>query len=347
MSLGIYSNPETMGAAAAAYGAEKIRAAIAKKGLVNIIVATGASQFAMLKNLAQAPGIDWGKVAIFHLDEYVGLPETHPASFRKYIKTRFVAKLPVVLAAAYYVDGSNPDPQAVCNELGEILAKHPIDVCFIGIGENGHIAFNDPPADFDTAKAYLVVNLDEYVGLPETHPASFRKYIKTRFVAKLPIAPAAAYYVDGSNPDSQAACNELGAIIAKHPIDVCFIGIGENGHIAFNDPPADFDTEKAYLVVNLDEACRKQQFGEGWFSVFDDVPKQAISMSVRQIMQSRAIVNTVPDVRKAYAMQITFEGELSPMHPASVIRLHADAATFCDVSAASKLSAFTRSICAK
>ena len=255
MSLEIYSNPETMGAAAAAYGAEKIRAAIAEKGLANIIVATGASQFAMLKNLAQAPGIDWGKVAIFHLDEYVGLPETHPASFRKYIKTRFVAKLPV--------------------------------------------------------------------------------------------APAAAYYVDGSNPDPQVACNELSAIIAKHPIDVCFIGIGENGHIAFNDPPADFDTEKAYLVVNLDEACRKQQFGEGWFPVFDDVPKQAISMSVRQIMKSRAIVNTVPDVRKAYAMQITFEGELSPMHPASVIRLHADAATFCDVSAASKLSAFTRSICAK
>ena len=255
MSLEIYPDLETMGAAAAAFGAEKIRAAIAGKGLANIIVATGASQFAMLKNLANAPGIDWGKITLFHLDEYVGLSETHPASFRKYIKTRFVAKLPVALAAAYYVDGSNPDPQAVCNELGEILAKHPIDVCFIGIGENGHIAFNDPPADFDTAKAYL--------------------------------------------------------------------------------------------VVNLDEACRKQQFGEGWFPVFDDVPKQAISMSVRQIMKSRAIVNTVPDVRKAYAMQITFEGELSPMHPASVIRLHADAATFCDVSAASKLSAFTRSICAK
>lgn len=254
MSLKIYSNPETMGAAAAAFGTEKIRAAIAEKGSANIIVATGASQFTMLKNLAKAPGIDWGKVTMFHLDEYVGLSETHPASFRKYIKTRFVAQLPESPAAAYYVDGGNPDPQAACDVLGEIIAKHPIDVCFIGIGENGHIAFNDPPADFDTGKAYL--------------------------------------------------------------------------------------------VVNLDKACRKQQFGEGWFPTLDDVPKQAISMSVRQIMKSRTIVNTVPDERKAYAMQITFEGELSPMHPASVIRLHPDAATFCDVAAAAKLSAFTRSICA-
>ena len=205
--LQIHSNPETMGAAAAAHGAAKIIAAIEKQGYANIIVATGASQFTMLSALAKTPGIDWGKVTMFHLDEYVGLPESHPASFRKYIKERFIAQLPAPLKNAYFVNGSDPDPAKTCEELGKIIAEHPIDVCFIGIGENGHIAFNDPPADFDT--------------------------------------------------------------------------------------------ENAYLVVDLDEACRKQQLGEGWFPTLDDVPKQAISMSVRQILKSKAIVNTVPDARKA------------------------------------------------
>ncbi len=255
MALQIYSDSTGMGAAAAAHGAKKIIAAIEKQGYANIIVATGASQFSMLSALAATPGIDWSKVTMFHLDEYAGLPESHPASFRKYIKERFVANLPMQLKAAYYVDGSAPDPAQTCAELGRIIAEHPIDVCFIGIGENGHIAFNDPPADFDT--------------------------------------------------------------------------------------------EDAYLVVNLDEVCRKQQLGEGWFPTLDDVPKQAISMSVRQIMKSKAIVNTVPDGRKAYAMRITFEGELSPMHPASVIRLHPDCETFCDVPAAAELCKLTRNLCAK
>lgn len=253
--LQIHSNPATMGAAAAAFGGARIIEAIKKQGFANIIVATGASQFTMLSALAANKEIDWSKVTLFHLDEYVGLPESHPASFRKYIKERFIAQLPCPLKNAYFVNGSAPDPQQTCDELGKIIAAHPIDVCFIGIGENGHIAFNDPPADFDT--------------------------------------------------------------------------------------------EAPYLVVELDEVCRRQQLGEGWFPTLDDVPKQAISMSVRQILKSKTIVNTVPDARKAYAMQITFEGELCPAHPASVIRLHPDCATFCDVPAAAKLSKLTVDFCTK
>ena len=152
-------------------------------------------------------------------------------------------------------------------------------------------------------------------------------------------------FIEGDAADLESSINSLGKKIAEKPIDVCFIGIGENGHIAFNDPPADFDTEKPYLIVNLDDVCRNQQLGEGWFPNLDAVPKQAVSMSVRQIMKSRCIVNTVPDTRKAHAIKITFEEELSPAHPASVIRLHPDCRTFCDIPAAAELSKFTRDIC--
>lgn len=253
MSLKIYRDREQMGMAAALYGASKIRDAIACRGCANLILATGASQFTMLTELVRQPDLDWGKVTIFHLDEYVGLPESHPASFRKYIRERVVEHLPMPPAAVHYVDGSAADPYKICRELGKTLAQHPIDVCFIGIGENGHIAFNDPPADFDT--------------------------------------------------------------------------------------------EEAYLVVDLDETCRHQQLGEGWFSTLEDVPKRAISMSVRQILKSRTIVNTVPDGRKAYAMKVTMEGELSPMHPASVVRIHPDCVTFTDLDAASELHPLTRKFC--
>lgn len=252
MSLRIYPDKEKSGVAAALHGARKIREAINGKGAANIIIATGASQFEMMSNLVKQPDIDWGKVTMFHLDEYVGIPETHPASFRKYIRERFVAELPMPLKRACFVDGSG---------------------------------------------------------------------------------------------DPQAACAELNEIIGEHPIDVCFIGIGENGHIAFNDPPADFMEERPYIVVNLDEACRRQQLGEGWFPTLEDVPKQAISMSVRQILKSRSIVNTVPDGRKAHAMKITFEGELCPEHPASVIRLHPDCVTFTDKAAAAELSRIARDFC--
>ncbi len=254
-SLNICKTKQECGIAAGKLGAEKIRKAIAEQGFANIIIATGASQFEMLQTLVQEPGIDWSKVTMFHLDEYVGLPETHPASFRKYIKERFIAQLPQPLKAAYFVEGDAPDTAAMCKKLGDILKQHPTDVAFIGIGENGHIAFNDPPADFDT--------------------------------------------------------------------------------------------EEAYLIVNLDQVCRKQQLGEGWFPTIDDVPKQAVSMAVRQIMKSKTIINTVPDKRKAFAVRITFQGELSNMHPASVIRLHPDCHTFCDTDSAAELPQIAKDLCAK
>ena len=164
-------------------------------------------------------------------------------------------------------------------------------------------------------------HLDEYVGLPIAHPASFRGYLWQRFVSRLPLPLAAFHFLDGEG-DPQAECRRVGEIIRRHPIDVAFVGIGENGHLAFNDPPADFETEEPYLVVELDDACRRQQLGEGWFPTFDDVPQQAISMSVRQIMKSRAIICTVPDERKAEAVRNAVEGEVTPQVPASILQRH-------------------------
>ena len=161
MKVRIFDDKRSLGAAAAAAGAEKLRAAIARKGAADIILATGASQFEMLSSLLAEPGINWNAVSIFHLDEYIGLPVDHPAGFRRYLWERFVSKLPVPPAAFYPVNGSAADPERECERLGKILAEHPVDVAFIGIGENGHIAFNDPPADFETEKPYLIITLDE------------------------------------------------------------------------------------------------------------------------------------------------------------------------------------------
>jgi glucosamine-6-phosphate deaminase len=177
-------------------------------------------------------------------------------------------------------------------------------------------------------------HLDEYIGIEVSHPASFRKYLKERFVDLVPIKEF--NYVDGST-DAFAECVRLGKIISRHPIDVAFVGIGENGHLAFNDPPADFETEEPYLVVNLDDDCRRQQLDEGWFPTFDDVPKQAISMSIRQIMKSKSIICTVPDERKAVAVKNTLEGEISPFIPASVLQQHPATWLFLDKAAASLL----------
>jgi glucosamine-6-phosphate deaminase len=178
-------------------------------------------------------------------------------------------------------------------------------------------------------------HLDEYIGIPETHPASFRKYLRERFAELVPLK--AFNYVNGDVEPYQE-CKRLGDLISRHPIDVAFVGIGENGHLAFNDPPADFETEEAYLVVNLDDECRRQQLGEGWFNTFDDVPEQAISMSVRQIMKSKSIICSVPDKRKAVAVKHTLEDPISPLIPASVLRQHEAAWIFLDKAAASLLS---------
>ena len=228
----------------AEFGAERIRKALKERGEARVILATGASQFEMLKALLTQEGIDWSRVAMFHLDEYVGLPISHPASFRQ--------------------------------------------------------------------------------------------YLWKRFVSKLPFPPAAFHYINGEG-DPEAECVRVGKLIKAAPIDVAFVGIGENGHLAFNDPPADFKTKKAYLVVNLDTACRNQQLGEGWFKTLSDVPKQAISMSINQIMAAKTIVCTVPDERKAQAVKDCIEGEITNMHPASILQKHPDTAFFMDKPAASLL----------
>ncbi len=239
MNTKIFNDKYELGKAAAECGAEYIRKAIAAKGYANVIVATGASQFEMLSDLVKAPGIDWGKVNVFHLDEYVNLPEDHPAGFRKYLRERFIAQLPA--------------------------------------------------------------------------------------------APAKFY------PVSEEGMAELCDVLKQTVIDVAFVGIGENGHLAFNDPPADFDTEAPYLIIALDAGCRKQQLGEGWFPTIDDVPTHAVSMSIRQIMKSKAIVNTVPDARKAQAVKGALNGPVSNLCPASILQRHPDCHTFLDRDSASLL----------
>ena len=179
-------------------------------------------------------------------------------------------------------------------------------------------------------------HLDEYLGLPISHGASFRKYLWELFVSKLPLPLANFHFINGEG-DPQTECDRVGALISETTIDVAFVGIGENGHLAFNDPPADFETEEPYIVVNLDDACRQQQFGEGWFPTFDDVPKQAISMGIKQILKSRTIVCTVPDERKAQAVKNSVLGPISPDVPASILQQHPDCQLFLDTAGASWL----------
>lgn len=191
-------------------------------------------------------------------------------------------------------------------------------------------------ADLDWSRI-TAFHLDEYVGMPKSHPASFRKYLQERFLDQLPQPPAAFYPVNGDAPDAQSECARLNGIIAGHDISVAFAGIGENGHLAFNDPPADFGIEDPYLVVNLDENCRRQQMGEGWFPTLADVPQQAISMSIQQIMKARAVLCSVPDARKAAAVKMCVEGEVSPDAPASILQKHARASIYLDPDSASLL----------
>lgn len=189
--------------------------------------------------------------------------------------------------------------------------------------------------DWGKVTAY---HLDEYVGLPESHPASFRGYLKTRFVEK--VANLGEFVaVDGDADDLDAEIARLNARIAAEDIAVCFAGVGENCHLAFNDPPADFDTEVPFLVVNLDNACRQQQFGEGWFPTLDDVPTQAVSMSVRQILKSRRIILSIPDERKAKAVKAALEGPVTNLAPASILQGHDAVSVHMDPAAASLLEA--------
>ena len=178
-------------------------------------------------------------------------------------------------------------------------------------------------------------HLDEYLDLPKEHPASFRKYLKERLVDKVPLNEF--YYVNGQH-EPQAECLRLGQLITQHPITVAFVGIGENGHLAFNDPPADFNTDQPFIVVDLDQACRTQQLNEGWFESLSEVPTKAISMSIKQILKSKHIICTVPDERKAEAVVKSLEGEVTPLVPASVLQTHPQVYMCLDRQSASLLS---------
>jgi glucosamine-6-phosphate deaminase len=234
-------------------------------------------------------------------------------------------------------------------DMGKQAAQHGADLIRRALRKNGaaNIIVATGASQFEMLATLVQENLDwnkvtgfhldEYVGLPISHPASFRKYLWERFVSELPLPLAGFHYVDAEK-HPEAECKRLAKIIAKFPIDVAFIGIGENGHVAFNDPPADFKTTKPYIVVDLDDACRQQQLGEGWFKTMKDVPKRAISMSVNQIMQSGAIVCSVPDERKAEAVRNCLEGTVSPVAPASILQKHRNCTVYLDPQSASQLS---------
>ncbi len=244
MQLRLFADALSLAQAAAEHAAATMKAAICEAGRCRVVVATGASQFPFLERLTARPDIEWSKIEAFHLDEYVGLPITHPGSFRKMLMERVVG------------------------------------------------------------------------------PTGMQQY----------------HFVEGDSPDVSAAIRALGKILNSAPIDLAFVGIGENGHIAFNDPPADFETEDPYIIVTLDKACRKQQVGEGWFENFALVPTRAISMSPRQILKAREIIAVVPDQRKAEAVKACLEGQISPRVPASILRQHPDTTVYLDRNSASLLS---------
>ena len=243
MLIRVFNDKLTLGRAAAEQAATAIRRALTERGEARIIAATAASQLEFLDALTNASGIDWSKVEAFHLDEYIGLPITHPGSFRKMLMEQLVNK----------------------------------------------------------------------TGIRRFH------------------------LLEGDAADPARAVGEASQQLAAAPIDIAFLGIGENGHIAFNDPPADFSTEEPYIIVNLDEACRQQQVGEAWFADISQVPTQAISMSAKQILKAKEILAVVPDKRKAPAIKACFEGDISPMAPASIVRRHPNATIYLDTNSASLL----------
>jgi glucosamine-6-phosphate deaminase len=181
-----------------------------------------------------------------------------------------------------------------------------------------------------------VFHLDEYIGLSPSHSASFRKVLMEHLVTKAGITRF--HPLEGNSPDPSAVARDVGKELTSAPIDIAFLGIGENGHMAFNDPPADFTTEEPYIIVNLDQACRRQQVGEGWFADISQVPQRAISMSPCQILKANELLVIVPDQRKARAVKACLEGEISPMAPASILRKHSNATLYLDRDSGSLLS---------
>lgn len=248
MLVKVFKETSSLADAAADQASGTIRRAIAERERARIILATGTSQFAFLDALTRTTDLDWSKVEAFHLDEYIGIPATHPASFRRILQERVVQK---------------------------------------------------------TGIRYF-------------------------------------YPIEGDSVDLPAEIRAVSQLLKSAPIDLAFIGIGENGHVAFNDPPADFDAEEPYKIVELDEACRRQQMGEGWFPSLSQVPTRAVSMTVRQIMKSQQIISVVPDRRKAQAVKNTLESKISPRIPASILRQHPDVTLYLDQDSASLLGGAIR-----
>jgi glucosamine-6-phosphate deaminase len=185
MRIHIYKDADELGVAAGQRAARLIKNIIAGKGQANIILATGISQFRTLDFLVHDQAIDWSKVVMFHLDEYIGLPVFHPASFRKYLKERFLEKVPG-LKEIFLISGEH-DAIEECSRLNSSIREHPVDLALVGIGENGHLAFNDPPADFETAEPYIIVHLDEACRRQQVHEGwfqamSIRQIMKSKYI---------------------------------------------------------------------------------------------------------------------------------------------------------------------
>ncbi len=238
------------------------------------------------------------------------------------------------------------------NEMGRWVAEHAADDIKRAIAEKGqaNIVVATGSSQFEVLgeltrrddvdwNRVAGFHLDEYIGVSPDHPASFCGYLKERFVSQVPLSNF--HYLRGDH-DPKQTIELVGDLLSKTEIDVALVGIGENGHLAFNDPPADFETDRPYLIVELDEPCRMQQVGEGWFGSLEEVPTHAISMSVKQILRAKKIYCSVPDDRKADAVRDTVEGEITADVPASILRKHNDAVLVIDQAAASKLSEPTR-----
>jgi len=228
-------------------------------------------------------------------------------------------------------------------DLGKAAAQYAAGVLNEVIADKGNarIVLSTGSSQFETIHYLLkeeilwnkveVFHLDEYIELSANHPASFRKYLKERFLDFVEVKNM--YFVE-TEGDIYKNIATLTEEIRKEPIDLAFIGIGENAHIAFNDPPADFDRNEAYIVVDLDEACKRQQVGEGFFSSIDEVPRQAVSMTIHQIMQSRVIISCVPDERKMTAIKNTLENGLTKDVPATILKKHPDFHLYLDKKSA-------------
>ncbi len=233
-------------------------------------------------------------------------------------------------------------------ELGEAAAEYGAQVIKRAIEKRGeaYIIVATGASQFEMLESLVqkdvdwsrvtAFHLDEYIGITMDHPASFRKYLKERFVDRVKNL-GEFHYIEADRRAPKEECGRIASLIRDKTVDVAFIGIGENAHLAFNDPPADFETEEPFIVVELDEACRRQQLGEGWFDSFEEIPSKAISMSVRQILKSVNLVVSIPDARKAEAVKCAVEGEVTPMCPASILQRHENCVLFLDRESSSKL----------